>query len=339
MAKIALNFEDGFTQFITSLPYETVADAAYREGINIPLDCADGACGTCKCKCKAGDFDPGDYIEEALSDEELEKGFALACQMIPESDLIIDVFASSTACKIEINSFQVTISQIEFLSDEIVKLKVKTKDDKRVNFLSGQYVNIEIPETDGQSRSYSFSVLPGSDSLEFLIRLIPDGLMSTYLQTIAKIGDQLLLKGPLGSFYLRKIERPTLFFAGGTGIAPLLSMLDKLVEESMDYPIKLYYGVTKDQNLVEIDRLEKIKTAIDFQYDCCISSEDSKQYAIGYVTQWIHKEELKELEYDIYLCGPNAMVEAVKFSLEEHDIKYTNFYTEKFLPSGILSKI
>ena len=64
---IALNFEDGVTRFITCGPDDTVADASFRAGINIPLDCRDGACGTCKCRAESGDFDAGSYIEDALT--------------------------------------------------------------------------------------------------------------------------------------------------------------------------------------------------------------------------------------------------------------------------------
>ena len=72
--KVALNFEDGFTRFVESRPGETVADASYRVGINIPLDCRDGACGTCKCRVQSGDYDGGDYIEDALTEEEAAEG-------------------------------------------------------------------------------------------------------------------------------------------------------------------------------------------------------------------------------------------------------------------------
>ena len=77
---IALNFEDGVTRVIEARDGETVADASYRLGINIPLDCRDGACGTCKCRVACGVFDFGDYIEDALTEDEAAEGFALACQ-------------------------------------------------------------------------------------------------------------------------------------------------------------------------------------------------------------------------------------------------------------------
>src|ERR1700761_6862898 len=95
---IALNFEDGFTRFVECRPGETVVDAAYRAGINIPLDCRDGACGTCKCRVQSGDYDGGDYIEDALTEQEAEEGLALACQTRPKSNLVVDIFASSEVC-------------------------------------------------------------------------------------------------------------------------------------------------------------------------------------------------------------------------------------------------
>ena len=85
---IAFNFEDGVTRFIDANAGETVADAAYRQGINIPLDCRDGACGTCKGFCESGRYAKGDYIEDALTEAEAEEGYVLACQMRPEADCV-----------------------------------------------------------------------------------------------------------------------------------------------------------------------------------------------------------------------------------------------------------
>lgn len=75
--KVALSFEDGVTKVIKVGDYETVMDAAYKARINIPSDCRDGACGTCKAFCDSGSFDPGDYIDDAMTEEELEKGYML----------------------------------------------------------------------------------------------------------------------------------------------------------------------------------------------------------------------------------------------------------------------
>ena len=77
---IALQFEDGVTRFIEATPTETVADAAFRQGINVPLDCRDGACGTCKCFAESGQYTMGDYIEDALSEDEAEQGYVLTAR-------------------------------------------------------------------------------------------------------------------------------------------------------------------------------------------------------------------------------------------------------------------
>ena len=72
--QVALSFEDGVTRFVPCRDDQTVADASYRQRINIPLDCRDGACGTCKAFCESGDYDGGTYIADALSDDEAAAG-------------------------------------------------------------------------------------------------------------------------------------------------------------------------------------------------------------------------------------------------------------------------
>ena len=337
MANIALNFEDGYTRIITGRDGDTVANAAFGAKINIPLDCNDGVCGTCKCRVKSGSFDMGDeYIEDAITDEEIAQGFALACQMVPKSDMVIDILASSAACKVKTETFQTAVTAIEFVSSEIVKLSVKTQNGQKINYLPGQYVNIEIPNSGGKTRSYSFSGASGTDSLEFLIRLLPDGLTSNWLRDAAKIGDTVNMTGPFGSFYLRDLKAPALFFAGGTGIAPFLAMLERLdTEGGLKQPIQLFYGATTDENLVELDRLDAFKAKLPFQYQTCVSIEKSEKHAQGFVTQWINKDFLGNNSYDAYICGPPPMVDAVKNATTQEQIGLHNFYMEKFNPSGV----
>lgn len=333
MAKIALNFEDGITRFMDSLPNETVAETAYRVGINIPLDCADGACGTCKCKMRSGSFDAGDYIEEALSDEEAAAGFALACQVRPQSDLVVDILASSAACKVKSTAIATEITVLKRLSSEIYQLKLKASDNSSFEFLPGQYVNIEVPGT-SQTRSYSYSSQPGTGEAEFLIKLVPGGLMSTYLKDQAAVGGTLNIVTPIGSFYLREVQRELIFIAGGTGIAPFMAMFEKLKADKNTTPIHLFYGATTAENVVEQERLKAFSEIMPLKIHTCTSDEQAKGHDKGFVTQWINKEILGETAHDIYICGPNMMVEAVKNTLDKESINHVNFYMEKFVPTG-----
>ncbi|HGA2317838.1 TPA: benzoate 1,2-dioxygenase electron transfer component BenC [Pseudomonas putida] len=329
--QIALNFEDGVTRFIEASGHETVADAAYRQGINIPLDCRDGACGTCKCKAESGRYDLGDnFIEDALSADEIAEGYVLTCQMRAESDCVVRIPASSQLCKTEQASFEAAISHVRQLSASTIALSIKGEALNRLAFLPGQYVNLKVPGSD-QSRAYSFSSLQKDGEVSFLIRNVPGGLMSSFLTSLAKAGDSMSLAGPLGSFYLRPIQRPLLLLAGGTGLAPFTAMLEKIAEQGSEHPLHLIYGVTNDFDLVELDRLQDLAACIpNFTFSACVANPDSQYPQKGYVTQHIAPQHLNDGDVDVYLCGPPPMVEAVSQYIREQGITPANFYYEKF---------
>ncbi|MGJ3440228.1 benzoate 1,2-dioxygenase electron transfer component BenC [Pseudomonas sp. Je.1.5.c] len=329
--QIALNFEDGVTRFIQADGQETVADAAYRQGINIPLDCRDGACGTCKCQAESGRYDLGDnFIEDALSEEEIAQGYVLTCQMRAESDCVVRIPASSQLCKTEQASFEAAISDVRQLSESTIALSIKGESLSSLAFLPGQYVNLKVPGSE-QSRAYSFSSLPKDGEVSFLIRNVPGGLMSSFLTSLAKTGDSMTLAGPLGSFYLRAIHRPLLLLAGGTGLAPFTAMLEKIAEAGSEHPLHLIYGVTNDFDLVELDRLQAFAARIpNFTFSACVANPDSQYPHKGYVTQHIEPGHLNQGDVDVYLCGPPPMVEAVSQYIREQGITPANFYYEKF---------
>lgn len=333
--KIALNFEDGVTRFIDANPGETVADAAYRQGVNIPLDCRDGACGACKCFAESGRYDMGDnFIEDALSEDELEQGYVLTCQMRAESDCVVRVPASSDVCKIQQASYNASVREVKSLSDSTISLTIQGDDLKAMSFLPGQYVNLQVPGTE-QHRAYSFSSLQNDGAVSFLIRNVPGGLMSGFLTGQAKPGDAMTLNGPLGSFYLRDIKRPLLMLAGGTGLAPFLAMLEKIAAEGSEYPIHLIYGVTNDSDLVEMDKLEAFAAQIpNFTFAACVANPESSYPLKGYVTQHIEPGQLNDGDVDIYLCGPPPMVEAVNQDLRQRGIEPVSFHYEKFAASA-----
>jgi benzoate/toluate 1,2-dioxygenase reductase subunit len=335
---IALNFEDGVTRFVDCRPGETVADASYRVGINIPLDCRDGACGTCKCRVQSGGYESGDYIEDALTDGEAAEGLALACQMRPKGDVVVDVFASSEVCKTKGQAFEAPLRAVERLSDTSIAFSLDTPAG--LAFLPGQYMNVLVPGTD-QRRSYSFSSAPGADTVSFLVRDIPRGLMSAWLREGAAPGTKMELVGPSGSFYLREVKRPLLFLAGGTGLAPFLSMLGKLAAAGAGgHPVHLVYGVTNDADLVEVPKLEAYAAAVPgFTFSTCVAAEGSAHPRKGYVTSHIEPAHLNGGEVDVYLCGPPPMVDAVRAWLGEQGVAPTNFYYEKFSPSGAVTAI
>jgi benzoate/toluate 1,2-dioxygenase reductase component len=333
--KIALNFEDGITKFIDADESESIADAAYRQGINVPLDCTNGVCGTCKAFCQSGEFDPGSYIEDALSDAEAAEGFVLCCQAKAKSDMVIDILASSGACKVKPKDTIAEIVEVKALSAHRIRLSVKPLEGAFPMFLPGQYVNVTAP-TETVKRPYSFTSAPGADVANFLIRNVPGGKMSAYLAARAKTGDRLALNGPFGSFYLRAPRRPILFLAGGTGVGPILSMLEYLAARGAnDQPVRLVYGVRDEADLVEVERIEALAPRIPkFTYHTTCSGPGSQHPLTGHVTDHFGSGALNNGDVDVYVCGPPEMVESGRQHVAKLGLVPTNIHFEKFVPAG-----
>ncbi len=328
--QVALTFEDGVTRFITCREDQTVADASYRQRINIPLDCRDGACGTCKALCPSGEYDGGAYLDDALSEDEAADGYALPCSMKPRSDLVLEIASTSEVAKTRAATFHGELVEINRLTATTVEIAVDIPNRGDLAFLPGQYVNITVPGTT-ETRSYSFSNAPHEERLTFLIKITPGGLMSDYLTDLAREGDELAFTGPHGSFFLREAGRPVLLLAGGTGLAPVLSMLRALQGAGSDRRAHLIYGVSTDEDLVQLDAIEALAADLPaFTWDHCVADPDSTATNKGYVTSLMAPEHLYDGDVAIYLCGPPPMVEAVRSHVADAGLEPTGFYYEKF---------
>lgn len=333
---IALQFEDGVTRLIPCDADELVCDAAYRAKINIPLDCRDGACGTCKCHCESGSYEMGMYIEDALAEDEAAEGYVLTCQMRPKSDCVIRVPASAAACKTEVGTHGGKLSRI--VRDSATTVTFTLQAERPLAFLPGQYVNLHVPGSK-ETRSYSFSSAPNQAELSFLIRDVPDGLMSTYMRSKANTDDFMMFAGPYGSFYLRPTIRPILMLAGGTGLAPFLSMLLWLKDNPTDQPITLAYGVNGNDDLVELDALTELKSLIpSFDFFTVVVDRDSGHAKLGYVTDHLSADHLNDGDVDVYVCGPPPMVEGVRKWMAGVGITPKNFLFEKFSSANEAAK-
>ncbi|MBB5426031.1 cytochrome P450/NAD(P)H-flavin reductase [Paraburkholderia sp. JPY158] len=327
--QITLNFEDGVTRLIDCEEGERITDAAIRAKLNIPLDCRDGVCGTCKAVCESGEYTTGDCTDEAISAEELAQRKVLTCQMSPKSDCVLQIASSSTGKSARMHQGRLT--SIERVSESTIAFAAKLDDRVALEFKAGQYVNVTVPGTD-QTRSYSFSSGPQDRDVSFLVRNVSQGLMSTWLAEKAKVGAAIEFKGPYGGFYLREIGRPVLMLAGGTGLAPFLSMLDEVLKSGgSKYPIHLILGVNTDNDLVCVDQLEGYAKLIPgFTYATVIADKTSAHPRKGWVTDHIEAAHLNDGEVDIYLCGPPAMVDAVSKYLKDQNVNPTSFHYEKF---------
>jgi benzoate/toluate 1,2-dioxygenase reductase subunit len=248
--------------------------------------------------------------------------------MRPTSDCVLEIPATSHACKTKVESFHARLTSISRDSSTTVGFTLVTQE--RLKYLPGQYVNLKVPGTE-QTRSYSFSSAPGGTEQSFLIRDVPNGLMSDYMRNRAGDGDEIEFTGPYGTFYLRPTIRPILMLAGSTGLAPFLAMLRWLRDNRTDQPILLGYGVNTPADLVELEALAELKAVIsEFDYFTVVVDPASGHDRIGYVTNHLKPEQLHGGDCDIYVCGPPPMVDGVRKWIAEAGVTPKNFFFEKF---------
>jgi len=337
--KVAFSFADGKTLFFPVHGNEILLDAALRNGINIPLDCREGVCGTCQGRCDSGQYTQ-DYVDdEALSEQDLAQRRMLTCQTRVASDAAFYFdFASSLCNAGGPASLKATVRAIDQISPNTAILHVDAGENaQQLDFLPGQYARLQVPGTT-QKRSYSFANRPNTNNqLQFLIRLLPDGVMSNYIRERCAVGDEILLEAPLGAFYLRHIDKPLVFVAGGTGLSAFLGMLDELAERGGDgQPVHLYYGVRDADDLCETARIAAYAEKIPGFRFTPVVSDPSPDWTgkRGYIAEHFDAAQLRDNPFDIYLCGPPPMVESIKTWLTEQRLDQAHLYLEKFTESN-----
>ena len=336
--KVAFSFADGKTLFCQVQSNEILLDAALRSGIKIPLDCREGVCATCQGRCESGQYTQ-DYVDdEALSAQDLAERKVLTCQTRVQSDAAFYFdFASSLCGSAEPASLQGTVSQVQQVSPSTAILHLETGvAGAALDYLPGQYARLKVPGTEHR-RSYSFASAPGSSQLQFLIRLLPSGVMSDYMRERCQVGDVIELEAPLGAFYLRHIDRPVLMVAGGTGLSAFLGMLDQIAAQGgCGQPVQLYYGVRDAADLCELARIQTYAQRIPGFRFTPVVSEPSTDWAgkAGYIAEHLDAPALRDQPFDVYLCGPPPMVESIKTWRSEHALEHSRLYLEKFTESN-----
>jgi benzoate/toluate 1,2-dioxygenase reductase subunit len=342
MPHITLIFEDGRSIGLQASSEETIYAAALRNKLRLESDCLEGACATCKGLCSSGEYRLGDYSEDALSDEEAAARQVLTCQMRASSDCVIELpYASTQAlgkAGVPVQRLAMPVTGLETVAEGVVRLTLGAAEAgaAAMQFLPGQYVHLQVPGSEAQ-RSYSFSNAPvmagaAAGSMEFYIKLLPSGEMSDYLRQRAAVGDRINMSGPFGRFYLRPPQRPILMVAGGTGLAPMLSMLRSLLAQQQALPpIHLLYGAASSAEFCDGNSLQDLMDqGLPLTVQRIAVGDGPGQ---GHVTSLLRPELLHANGSDVYLCGPPPMIEAAQSWLRAQGVPATQVYAEKFLPS------
>jgi Na+-transporting NADH:ubiquinone oxidoreductase subunit F len=286
----------------------TLLSALNQNSIWLPSACGGkGSCGMCKCKVTEGGRDILPTELAHLSRNEKIDNIRLSCQLKVKEDMKIRIPSEI----FNIKKYDATVVSNENVASFIKELRLKLEPGQKMDFETGSYVQIDIPEYErlyreihvGETykkvwdrfdfwglkasseepvyRAYSMANTPAEEELRFTIRIatpppgaddIPPGIASSYLFTL-KEGDRVSLSGPYGDFFVKDTEREMCFIGGGAGMAPLRAhIFHQLLTEKTERRMSFWYGARSKSEMFYDDEFKELENNYEnFSYHVALS--------------------------------------------------------------------
>ncbi len=332
VCKISIN--DGNKEFEIDGGSSLLSSLSENE-IYIPSACGGrGSCAYCKVTVKEGGGMISPVEEPYLTPEERKAGVRLSCQVKVRNDISIEIPEEL----FKIKKFKTKLIHKKPLTHDIVELRFELLEPKTIDFEAGQYIQLHSEPYKGRDsvmRAYSMSSVPSDNNhVELNVRLVPDGICTTWVFEHMKEGDDVYISGPYGDFMLTDNEGPIICMAGGSGMAPIYSILNHMVENNITRPTYYFFGAREQRDLFYVEELKKMDKENDwFTFIPALSNEPEDSGwdgARGLVTE-VLRDYFDDCEgYEAYLCGSPGMVGACEkelknLSIEEDDIYYDEF--------------
>ena len=300
--------------------------------VPVSYSCMSGRCGTCRCRVVKGEvLNSG---PEAGRPQSGPDSYVLACQTVLTESCTIELPEADEVVVHPAKILKGTVTLIEQTTHDIRRIRIKTA--KPLEFSPGQYATLQF--TPEHIRPYSMAGLQGDDEMEFHIRKVPDGRVTEYVFDQLEVGAAVRISGPLGTAYLRrKHTGPMLCVGGGTGLAPVLSIVRGALEGGMSNPIHLYFGVRSQQDLYDADRLRALAAQHpNLKVHVVIATGPvSGDERAGLVTDAIEQDHPALQGWRAYLCGAPAMVDALSLLVKRLGVEPEHVYADAFYPAGV----
>lgn len=312
-------------------PGANLLKALQEAQVPMSYSCMAGRCGTCRCRVLDGEVMEGAGEQQRPPID--EQGYVLACQTYLTEPCTIEIPEPDEVVVHPARIVKATVTAIEDLTHDIKRLRLRPA--KPIEFSPGQYVQLQF--TPAHARPYSMAGLCDDDQFEFHVRLVPDGRVTGYIAEQLKVGDAVKVSGPLGSAYLRrKHEGPMLCVAGGTGLAPILSIVRGAIAQGMKNPIFLYFGVRSPRDIYGMVWLEQLQQQHPgLQVRVVVTSGGNPAlHRCGLVTEAIEQDHADLGGWRAYLCGSPPMVEASTVLVRRKGIAAEHIYADAFYTQG-----
>jgi CDP-4-dehydro-6-deoxyglucose reductase len=319
---------------ITASAGRPILEAALAAGLNLPHSCKSGHCGSCRARLKTGRIDYPHVRPAGLSEQEAQEGNILLCQARALTDLVVEARLIANVAEVEIKTLPCRIARLTRLAPDVMQVFLRLPAVEPLHFHAGQYLDVLLEGGRGR-RSFSIASPPHDrELLELHVRLVPDGLFTAQLFDTLRVGSLLRIEGPMGQFAYREGPAPLLMIAGGTGFAPLKSMVRQVVEGGAHREIQLYWGARRPIDLYE----ESLVLEWTRQYPALrftpVLSEVTAQEAGRRRVGWVHEAVLADFpsleRFDVYAAGPPALIEAIRTSFPAHGVQQDRLRFDSF---------
>ena len=317
--------------------------SALAQGIDYPHNCRVGTCGSCKTRLLMGRISPMvDFALSPLTNQELKDGYILACQAKVRSDLEVEVRLGQQIM-LPARSVSSRVIGWHKLSGDVIDLRLRF--DEPLMFKGGQYCTMAASGSFIR-RSYSFYDVPpdpageGAREAGFLVKRLPGGRFSEWLFAGDRIGTRIWVEAPFGAMGVEDFDRDGLCVAGGTGLAPILSIVGDRLGRSDKSRFTIVFGVRSAQDIFASRRLkELIECAQGRVRLVTIVSHE----AAGSAWPGLRGSITDALDGDLgvdyagvaaFVCGSLGMVEAVERKLIRLGVDAGRIHADKFIATG-----
>ena len=311
---------------------QSILDAALRAGIELPYSCRKGVCGNC-----AGTVERGavaGLAGAAMRNETCAADQVLYCMCTPTIDLVVRPTTWKRLDPSARKSFTARVYRNQLAAPDVSVLQLRLPAGQRVKFQAGQYLQVRLD--DDSTRCYSMANPPQeSDGVTLHIRHVAGGGFSARVAQLAS-GDRLCIDLPFGNVMLDDDAMPLVFVAGGTGFAPVKSLLDDMMKRKVHRPLSLIWGAREANGLYLLSAVDRwLRHWPDFRFIPALSDSQEGTPAgvfAGRVDAALHAHFSDLATHCVYCCGSPAMVAAVRATALAAGAKPGNFHADVFVP-------